>query len=163
MSTYSFLDIQGTLVGPGGIISLGSASGASEEGITVTQTEDKNTMSIGADGSVMHSLHGGKSGQISISLLKTSPMNALLSLMYNLQIISSVNHGQNTFSIADLSRGDAILARYVAFRRQSEVGYRKVGGNNIWLFDAGIIDIAHGPGVPDVNLANSPTIAGLTI
>jgi hypothetical protein len=35
-------------------------------------TEAKNTMTVGADGEVMHSLHAGKSGTITVTLLKTS-------------------------------------------------------------------------------------------
>ena len=34
-STYSFLDVKASLVGPGGSISLGSGSGNAEEGISV--------------------------------------------------------------------------------------------------------------------------------
>jgi hypothetical protein len=52
-------------------------------------TEAKNTMTVGADGEVMHSLHGGKSGTITVTLLKTSPVNKKLSLMYNAQSQSS--------------------------------------------------------------------------
>jgi hypothetical protein len=42
-------------------------------------TEAKNTMTVGADGEVMHSLHAGKSGTITVTLLKTSPVNKKLS------------------------------------------------------------------------------------
>ncbi len=35
----------------------------------------KNTMTIGADGEVMHSLHADKSGTVTVNLLKTSPTN----------------------------------------------------------------------------------------
>lgn len=46
-------------------------------------------MTVGADGEVMHSLHAGKSGTITVTLLKTSPVNKKLSLMYNAQSQSS--------------------------------------------------------------------------
>jgi hypothetical protein len=58
-------------------------------------TEAKNTMTIGADGEVMHSLHAGKSGTITVTLLKTSPVNKKLSLMYNAQSQSSALWGNN--------------------------------------------------------------------
>jgi hypothetical protein len=58
-------------------------------------TEAKNTMTIGADGEVMHSLHAGKSGTITVTLLKTSPVNKKLSLMYNAQSQSSATWGNN--------------------------------------------------------------------
>ncbi|GAB7212501.1 hypothetical protein OS31_40110 [Dickeya oryzae] len=75
MPTYSFMDVTATLVGPTGSIDLGYGSANSDEGITVTMAEAKNTMTIGADGEVMHSLHAGKAGTVTINLQKTSPVN----------------------------------------------------------------------------------------
>jgi hypothetical protein len=71
------------------VVELGYGSANAEEGITVTMTEAKNTMTIGADGEVMHSLHAGKSGTITVTLLKTSPVNKKLSLMYNAEPVLS--------------------------------------------------------------------------
>ncbi|MBU9403923.1 DUF3277 family protein, partial [Burkholderia multivorans] len=62
MATYSFQDVTATIVGPGGAFSLGYGSANAEEGITIAQAGDKNTMTVGADGEVMHSLHADKSG-----------------------------------------------------------------------------------------------------
>lgn len=62
MSTYSFMDVTATLTGPTGSIDLGYGSASSEEGIVVAMGGPKNTMTIGADGEVMHSLHADKSG-----------------------------------------------------------------------------------------------------
>ena len=70
MSTYSFLDFSASIVGPGGAFDLGYGSGNAEEGVTVAMLEAKNTMTIGADGTPMHSLHAGKSGTITVTLLK---------------------------------------------------------------------------------------------
>ena len=95
MPAYSFLDVSGTFTGPTGSIELGSGAANSEEGIVVAMTEAKNTMTVGADGEVMHSLHGGKSGTITVTLLKTSPVNKKLSLMYNAQSQSSALWGNN--------------------------------------------------------------------
>ncbi|WP_256922705.1 phage protein, partial [Klebsiella pneumoniae] len=64
MSTYSFIDVSASLTGPTGSIDLGYGSANSEEGITVVMAEAKNTMTVGADGEVMHSLHAGKSGML---------------------------------------------------------------------------------------------------
>lgn len=75
MSTYSFMDVTATLTGPTGSIDLGYGSASSEEGIVVAMGGPKNTMTIGADGEVMHSLHADKSGTITVNLLKTSPTN----------------------------------------------------------------------------------------
>ena len=82
--TYSFLDVQAAISGPGGNFPLaGDESGNSEEGITIEPTGDKNIMTVGADGSVMHSLKGDRSGTVTVRLLKTSTINAALQALYN--------------------------------------------------------------------------------
>lgn len=140
MSTYSFLDVVAALVGPGGAINLGAGAGNSEEGITITPTEDIDTMTIGADGSVMHSLHANKSGSVTVNLLKTSPVNQRLALMYALQTASGANHGQNTISISNTTTGDVVTCQQVAFKKAPDLTYSKEGGMNEWSFNAGIID-----------------------
>ena len=80
MATYSFMDVTASLSGPTGEIDLGYGSASSEEGITVAMGGPKNTMTIGADGEVMHRLHADKSGTVTVNLLKTSPTNKKLSL-----------------------------------------------------------------------------------
>ncbi len=139
MYTYSFLDVQAALVGPGGSISLGNGAGAAEEGITVEMTEDKNTMTIGADGTPMHSLHAGKGGTVTVRLLKTSPVNNNLSLMYNLQTASGALHGANVLTLSN-SLGDQITCRAVAFKKMPSQTNAKDAGINEWTFDAGIVD-----------------------
>lgn len=94
MSTYSFLDTQASIVGPGGSFSIGSGDGIAEEGITIEPAGDKNTMQVGADGTGMHNLHADKSGTITVRLLKTSPKNAMLMAMYNLQQTSAALWGE---------------------------------------------------------------------
>lgn len=138
--TYSFLEVQAAIVGPGGAISLGSGSGAAEEGISVDPTEDINTMTIGADGTGMHSLHAGKSGTVTVRLLKTSPVNALLMAMYNFQTAAATTHGQNTITIADAARGDVITCRQCAFAKAPPLAYGKDAGLNEWSFQAVAID-----------------------
>lgn len=139
-TTYSFLSIVAGISGPGGAINLAQGAGVADEGITVDPSEDINTMTIGADGSGMHSLHGNKSGRVSVRLLKTSPTNALLSLMYAFQTSSPAQHGQNTISIVDSVRGDVITCRQVAFKKAPTISYGKDGPVNDWEFDAVQID-----------------------
>ena len=139
MSVYSFLDVNAALVGPGGFINLGSGAGNAEEGITISATGDKNTMTIGADGSVMHSLLADKSGTLTVRLLKTSPTNQLLAAMYAFQTASASQHGQNVVTVSD-ARGDMVICRQVAFKKAPDLTYAKEGGMNEWNFDAGTID-----------------------
>src|SRR5262252_11030890 len=108
MATYSFLDNMCSIQGPNGAFSMGAGACNSEGGISIVMVEDKSTMTIGADGCVMHSLHAGKGATITVRLLKTSPTNALLSQMYGRDTVQSQNHGQNTISIRDMARNDVV-------------------------------------------------------
>ncbi len=136
---YSFLDVNAALVGPGGFINMGAGSGNAEEGITITPTGEKNVMTIGADGSGMHSLLADKSGTVTARFLKTSPTNQLLAAMYMFQTSSASQHGQNVITITD-SRGDAIICRSCAFKKAPDLNYAKEGGMVEWVWDAVYID-----------------------
>lgn len=140
MATYSFLDVHAALVGPGGAVNLGKGAANSEEGITIEATEDVDTMTIGADGTPMHSLHADRSGSVTVRLLKTSPVNQQLAQMYAFQTADSASHGQNTISIANNRTNDVISCQQVAFRKAPSLTYAKEGGTVEWQFNAGIID-----------------------
>ena len=140
MATYSFLDVTASLTGPPGVIDLGQGSTNSEEGITQTMGGNKNTMTIGADGEVMHSLHADKSGTITVTLLKTSPVNKKLSLAYNAQSQSSATWGNNVIVIRNTASGDISTARSCAFQKQPDFNNAKEGGTVAWVFDCGKID-----------------------
>lgn len=138
--TYSFLDFSASIVGPGGAFDLGYGSGNAEEGVTVAMLEAKNTMTIGADGSVMHSLHAGKGGTVTVNLLKTSPTNAKLSAMYNAQSLSSATWGNNVIGMRNSASNDVSVARSVAFQKVPDWQNAKDGSMVAWVFDAGMID-----------------------
>lgn len=150
MATYSFQDIVGSITGPGGTIPIGSGSGAGEGGITITPSADKNVMMIGADGSGMNSLIADSSVEVKVTLLKTSPVNAFLQQMYNYQVGSSLTHGQNTISFADVARGDLIVCSNAAFKKQPELTYAKEGSEIEWLFDAISSSVTLGTGTPEL-------------
>lgn len=140
MATYSFLDVNATLVGAGAVIDLGSGSANAEEGISIVAANDKNTMTIGADGEGMHSLHADKSGQVTVRLLKTSPKNSQLMALYDAQSLSSSLWGQNLITITNSSSGDTTVARYCAFKKRPDLNYRKDGDIVEWVFDSVKID-----------------------
>lgn len=142
---YSFLNVQASITGPGGSFSLGSGVGAAEEGITIAFVEDKNTMTVGADGEPMHSMHAGKAAKVTVRLLKTSPTNKKLSVLYNLQTSNGgVLHGQNVLTVRDTARGDVAVGRHVAFTKHPDLSFAKVGNTVEWVFDAGKTDILLG-------------------
>ncbi|MDD1617321.1 MAG: DUF3277 family protein [Methylococcaceae bacterium] len=136
MATYSFLDVTAAIQGPGGSINLAAGAGSAEEGITIEAMEDKNIMTIGADGAGMHSLVANEASTVTVRLLKTSPINAQLSQMYNTQTASSANHGRNTITVRDSIRGDSITMTEVAFKKRPAINYAKEGGAVEWTFDA---------------------------
>lgn len=142
--TYSFLDVSCSMTGPTGIIDLGAGSANSKEGITVTMAEAKNTMTIGADGEGMHSMHGGKSGTITVNLLKTSPQNKKLSIAYNAQSLSSALWGNNVFVVRNSVSGDLVTARGGAFQKVPDFANAEDGATVAWVFDCIKIDSLFG-------------------
>lgn len=146
--TYSFIDVNASITGPGGTFSLGS--GAAEEGITIVQTDDKTSLTMGSDGSGMHSLHAAKNGVVTVTLLKTSPVNQMLMAMYNLQSATAALTGQNVIAVTDQERGDIVVASWCAFRKVPDLAYAKDGNTHSWAFNAAQINYVLGSGAPSL-------------
>lgn len=136
MATYSFLDTNAVIAGPGGVINLAAGAAAAEEGISLEPSEDKNVMSIGADGRGQHSLIASDAGVFTARFLKTSPTNAKLMAMYNLQTSASILHGTNTVTVSNTSLGDLHILQSVAFKKKPAIVYGKEGPMIEWTFDA---------------------------
>lgn len=150
--TYSFLDCQAAIRDPAGSFSLGNGAGAAEEGITVSFVDDKGSMMIGADGQAMHSLHAGKGGTVTVRVLKTSPVNALLSDLYNATTQSGADYGQSTIVIRDPVRGDDITCSGCAMRKHPDIAFAKDGGLQEWNWNVAELDMKLGTGKPAVVL-----------
>lgn len=133
--TYSFLDTTATIAGPGGIANLGAGAAVAEEGITIEPTEDKNVMTIGADGQGQHSLIASNACTVTVRLLKTSPINALLGIMYDLQSSSGALWGQNVMTVRNTGLGDTTIVQSAAFKKKPPITYAKDGGFMDWTFD----------------------------
>lgn len=132
---YSFLNVNASLAGPGGLLNLAAGAAAAEEGITIEAAEDKNQMTIGADGKGQHSLIASDACKVTVRLLKTSPLNAALMVMYDLQSASSALWGQNVFTITDSGRNDYTVIQGCAFKKKPSITYAKEGGIMEWEFD----------------------------
>jgi hypothetical protein len=144
--TYSFESVNATITGPNGTFSIGQGAGVDEGGITVEMSEPKNTRTTGADGLWMHSLHAGKSGKVTVRLLKNSVTNALLNAMYNADTSNPAAHGQNVITISNVLSGDVISAQGAAFSQQPTMTYAKEGGMVEWAFDVGRVEETLGAG-----------------
>lgn len=140
MATYSFVDVTASLTGPTGVIDLGYGSANGDEGITVTMAAGKNTMTVGVDGEVIHSLSAGKSGTITVTLQQTSSVNKKLSLAFNAQSQSSTTWGNNVIVIRNAASGDVVTARSVAFQKHPDYNNAGTAGTVAWVFDCGKID-----------------------
>jgi len=136
--TYSFLSVSASISGPNGSFSL--SRGNTEGGVTVTMRGPKNTLTVGADGSAMNSLHADNSATITVRLQKVSPTNTLLNAMYDADRASPIVWGQNSITIRDINLGDTITAQGVAFQKQPDVTYDKEGPALEWVFDVGRVD-----------------------
>ena len=143
MATYSFQDVSATLVGSG-VVNFGFGAHSAKEGISIDQNEDINTMYIGADGEVMHSLKSNKSGTVTIRLMRTSPINAQLQLLFTAQTASSSLHGNNVITIRDKGNDEICVCRSCAFKRCASRNYGEDAGIQEWIFDAGKIDFVTG-------------------
>jgi Bacteriophage KPP10, Structural protein ORF10 len=150
MSAYSFLNVAASISGPGLVAQIGSSSGAAKEGLSTAFDEDKTTITTGSDGAIMTSLRATMTGRITVRLLKTSPINAILSQAYNFQRLSSINWGQNAITVTDVARGDVVTGRQMAFVKFPDNGWAEDGNTLDWVFQ-GIINEILGAGVPDVN------------
>lgn len=134
--TYSFLNTVATISGPGApLVNMGAGAAVAEEGITIEATEDKNVMTIGADGQGQHSLVSSNACTVTVRLLKTSPTNAALGIMYDVQSASSALWGQNVLNVVNTGTGDATIIQSAAFKKKPTITYAKEGGIMEWTFD----------------------------
>src|SRR4051812_32744086 len=105
MPSYSFVNVSASISGPGGLISLGSGSANTDDGIQIEYNAEADSMTIGLDGTPIHSLSPDKSAKITVTLSKLSSVNARLSAMFDAQRLSSSLWANNTVTIQDSASG----------------------------------------------------------
>lgn len=144
MKTYSFLDVQCAMVGPGLALDLSAGAGLADEGISFAFNGEINNTTIGADGLGFNTLRADKSGTVTIRVLRQSPLNQKLSAALAFQRTSSAAHGQNTITLLDRNKGDNITAQNVAFQRVPNLDFGKDAQMVEWTFSAVTMDMALG-------------------
>jgi hypothetical protein len=107
-------------------------------------------VTTGADGAIMTSLHATQTGKITIRLLKTSPLNAVLNQAYNFQRGSSANWAQNIIRVVDKVRGDVVSGVQMGFEKHPDNHWGEDGNTLEWTFE-GLTRELLGVGLPDVN------------
>lgn len=145
MATYSFLSVSAAITGPNGSFSL--SDGNAEGGISTAMRGPKNTLTVGADGTGMNSLHADRSATYTVRLLKTSPTNAMLTEMYKADESDATNWGRNTITIRDVNRGDHIVGYRCAFQKLPDNTWDKEGPAIEWVFDVTQHDSTLGGGL----------------
>jgi hypothetical protein len=147
-NTYAFQNVEATISGPGiaNLTLSGAETAAAEEGITITYGEEMNTQTIGADGSVMNSMHSARAGTATFRLLKTSPLNTQLNAAIAFQHQSSQFWGRNTITVRDTARGDFYTLTGCAWVRIPTNTYAKVGNTLEYEVHVAIIDAVLGTG-----------------
>lgn len=147
MTTYSFLDTTVSITGPGGSFLIGGqGAGNAKEGIEIEQVGEQNTQVTGADGSVMNNLNASTQSKLRVRLLKTSPVNAMLSSLFNTQKVSSSLWGINVITVNNTTLGDNWTLSQTSFSKRPKVDYGAEGGMNEWEFDVGITAMVLGSG-----------------
>ena len=136
MKTYSFLDVQCAIAGPGLVANLSAGVGLADEGISFAFNGNINTTTIGADGEGMNTLRSDRSGTVTVRLLKSSPTNQILSAALAFQRTSSAAHGQNTITLFDRNKGDVVTAEGVAFNKVPDLNFGKEAQVIEWQFSA---------------------------
>ncbi len=137
MSTiYSFGDSEVTIDGPGGSFRLGADP---TESITIRDSDTYESKS-GADGFIER-IHKAGATYITVKLLKTSPVNALLSQLHQVNRQSTANWGRNTIKIVRLGK-DVTTCEALAFANYD--GPSSDHGGQIWWEFIGSRDACHG-------------------
>jgi hypothetical protein len=142
---YSFADVTAVITAMSGQQEIGNfrlggeGTSQAEEGITVLYTEETNTQTIGADGSVMNTLHAAMAGTLTTRLLKISPVNYQLAQLYNFQRMSSGTWGNNLIVIKDTGREEIMTCAGCAFSRFPQITYNKAGAVMEWEFHVSVI------------------------
>jgi len=143
--TYSFVDVQVALKAPSASFIL-SENGIAEEGVRIAMTAEKGILTMGADGSGMHSMRAANNGRVTVNLLKMSPINAQMSTLYRYQRMSAANWGNIQITVNNPVTGDNITCSLGAFVKQADVGYAVEGGFLIWEFNFADVDEILGNG-----------------
>ena len=132
MATWSFQDIKAAFEGPGGAFPLAPDSGNAAEGISFAPAGDKNIMTEGAGGEIMHSLRASQAGTLTITLLKTSNTNGLLQGVYNFQASSAKLWGKNSVVITNTQTGEVSIFKQGAFAKLPDKSWAEEGGTVAW-------------------------------
>lgn len=131
------------LVGPA--VMQGFADG---EGFSLELDDDLYQKVTGADGDVSRSRRHGQSANAKITLVQTSPSNAILSAYAALD--RAVNGGVVPLSVRDLLGTTVLFSAYGWIKKLPPVTYGKEITNREWMIDLAGSEIFIGGNLPMV-------------
>jgi hypothetical protein len=143
---YSLADYKFTYITSYGVV-IPIQGNIDDGGLTFDFIEDKSNMTISADGiGWVHSLHAGKGATATLGLLKTSLINSLLMVQYNIQQETSALFGNDQIAVANVNTRDVFYAEGVAFKKVPQQKQGKDPGVNEWTFNIGKLSLQLGLG-----------------
>ena len=128
-----------------GVVPISSIGGYGEdEVITFKQTEDSFGTKVGADGSVTRFATNASLAEMELSLMQTSPLNALLSGILLLDTNTPGGAGIMPFTIADLQGTTLLVCSHAWIVGPPEVTIGKTATERKWKFNGEIAGIMVG-------------------
>lgn len=129
--TYSFADVK--LVLSHRSIGRYTFTGVGLGSVTVTQSTDRTSHDVAADGSVMVSKVEGNNGMIAIQIQQTSEGNQWLLNAWNFLITAPASDwAKMAATIRGISGGDMVNATGMAFQNRAELSYQAQGQQRTW-------------------------------
>lgn len=109
--------------------------GFAEDIYAVSKNEDAFNLRVGATGRSSRALNANESGRVTITLLQTSPSNALLSAQHELD--KATGDGVGVLSIKDLSGGDRVFAQEAWIVKDPDMENNNEVGQREWVLESG--------------------------
>lgn len=131
LSTYSFLDMTGSINSPllGSYIFTGQGAGS----VTVTKTQDRAAIDMAADGSPMVSKIAGNHGSITIEVQQTSDLHKWLLKWFAAHWAAPTRDwATTTVYMRNSSTGGGHIATGVIPQKEADVPYQAEGQRVTW-------------------------------
>ena len=119
----------------GGIVMSGFAE---DTYVKAERSEDAFTKKVGVDGEVSRSRQHNKSGELTISLMQSSPSNAVLSGFALLD--ETKGAGVVPVLVQDFSGTSIYISTKAWIRKHPAAEFGKEVGNREWVFDCDVLD-----------------------
>lgn len=137
-TTYSFADVEAIFSHPA--VGVRQINGEGVGSFTITQSTEKTSHDVAADGAVMISKVAGENGTIAIELQQTSGFHKWLLGYYNaINLLGGASWAAASLIIRDKVGGTTITAIDVSPQQRATKSYQSQGQRVTWTLMAGNI------------------------